>query len=73
VTGSFREAMIGGGAFILLKVDRIRPESAKQTEVRLASLLKILGIARSGEPKPSPRSEKSGAMVVRATISPGYG
>jgi hypothetical protein len=42
VSGSFREAMMGGEAFILLKVGKTRPESAKQAEIRLASLLKIL-------------------------------
>ena len=36
--------MMGGGAFILLKVGRPRPESAKQAEIRLAILLKILRI-----------------------------
>jgi hypothetical protein len=34
--------MMGGGRFILLKVSRNRPESAKQAEIRLAILLKIL-------------------------------
>jgi hypothetical protein len=36
-------AMMGGGAFILLKVGRSGPETAKQTEIRLAILRKILG------------------------------
>jgi hypothetical protein len=40
--------MMGGGAFILLKAGRYWPESAKQAETRLAILLKILQIARSG-------------------------
>jgi hypothetical protein len=40
--------MMGGGAFILLKVGRGRRESAKQAEIRLANLLKILQIGRSG-------------------------
>jgi hypothetical protein len=40
--------MMGGGAFILLKVGHFGPESAKQAEIRLANLLKILWIARSG-------------------------
>ena len=39
--------MMGGVAFILLKAGRQGPESAKQAEIRLASLLKILQIARS--------------------------
>jgi hypothetical protein len=36
--------MMGGGAFILLKTGRFGPETAKQTEIRLAILLKILSI-----------------------------
>jgi hypothetical protein len=40
--------MMGGGAFILLKVGRIRPESAKQAESPLDGLLKILRIDQSG-------------------------
>jgi hypothetical protein len=40
--------MMGGGAFILLKAGRPWPESAKQAEIRLACLLKILQIARFG-------------------------
>jgi hypothetical protein len=34
--------MMGGGTFILLKAGRPWPESAKQTEIRLAILLKIV-------------------------------
>jgi len=37
--------MMGGGAFILLKVGHPWPESTKQAEIRLANLLKILYIA----------------------------
>jgi hypothetical protein len=33
---------MGGGAFILLKVGHPWPETAKQAEIRLANLLKIL-------------------------------
>ena len=40
--------MMGGGAFILLKAGRPRPESAKQAEIRLAILLKMLQIAHFG-------------------------
>jgi hypothetical protein len=40
--------MLGGAAFILLKAGLPGPESAKQAEIRLASLLKILQIARFG-------------------------
>jgi hypothetical protein len=36
------QAMMGGGCFILLKTGRNRPESAKQAEIRLAILPKIL-------------------------------
>jgi hypothetical protein len=35
---------MGGGAFNLLKSGRRGPESAKQAEIGLASLFKILGI-----------------------------
>jgi hypothetical protein len=44
--------MMGGRAFILLKTGQIRPKSAKQPEIRLANLLKILPIAGSGRPTP---------------------
>jgi hypothetical protein len=37
--------MMGGLAFILLKVGRARPESRKQAETGLARLPKILRIA----------------------------
>jgi hypothetical protein len=39
---------MGEGAFILLKSRRAAPESAKQVEIRLANLLKILAIAAAG-------------------------
>ena len=39
---------MGGGAFILLKAGRPWPESAKQTEIRLAILLKMLQTAHFG-------------------------
>ena len=41
---------MGGGAFILLKAGRNRPESAKQAESGLAGLWKILGIGGMGMP-----------------------
>jgi hypothetical protein len=44
--------MMGGGAFDLLKTGRRRPESAKQTEIHLAILLKILQIVRFRGRKP---------------------
>jgi hypothetical protein len=40
--------MMGGGTFILLKAGRPWPESAKQAEIRLAFLLKMLQIAHFG-------------------------
>jgi hypothetical protein len=36
--------MMGGAAFILLKAGLSGPETAKQAEIRLAGLLKILAI-----------------------------
>jgi hypothetical protein len=54
-------AMMEGGAFILLKVGCKGPETAKQAEIRLAILLKILGnrpfqcqkwLARAGQDVP---------------------
>jgi hypothetical protein len=60
---------MGGGAFILLKSGPAGPETAKQTEIHLANLLKILQITRffCG---PSPRQSLKGhAMVVFAAIS----
>jgi hypothetical protein len=39
---------MGGGAFILLKAGRRVLDRAKQAEIRLAGLLKILHIGRSG-------------------------
>jgi hypothetical protein len=36
------QAMMGDGAFILLKVGSEGPETAKQAEIRVAVLLKIL-------------------------------
>jgi hypothetical protein len=38
-------------AVVLIKAGVRRPESAKQAEIRLASLLKILTIAPAGRPK----------------------
>jgi hypothetical protein len=46
--------MMGGGAFILLKAPRGGPKTAKQVEIRLAILLKILAIAARPAPKPEP-------------------
>jgi hypothetical protein len=44
--------MMGRGAFILLKIGLLGLESAKQTEIRLAILPKILWIGGVGRPKP---------------------
>jgi hypothetical protein len=43
--------MMGGGAFILLKTGHNGPESAKQVEIPLANLLKILRIGLPEEVK----------------------
>ena len=40
----FAELRMGGGAFKLLKMGRIGPESPKQLKISLAGLLKILSI-----------------------------
>jgi hypothetical protein len=44
--------MMGGRAFILLKVGPSGPKSAKQAEIRLAYLLKILRISCFGAKAP---------------------
>ena len=63
---------MGGGAFVLLKTGRYRPESAKQAEIRLAILLKILRIGRSrGEPGPAVHDRYGQAVVVWVRIPPG--
>jgi hypothetical protein len=55
--------MMGGGAFILLKVGHPWPESAKQAKIRLANLRKILHIAGSEGENPR-QGPKGHAMVV---------
>jgi len=62
---------MGGGTFILLKAGRPWPESAKQTEIRLAVLLKMLRIAHFGQQLAKGR--KGHPMVVLTAISAGYG
>jgi hypothetical protein len=57
------------GAFILLKVGQDRRESARQAEIRIATLRKILQISPSGAGK----LRKKPVMVVSTAISPGYG
>jgi len=64
--------MMGGGCFILLKAACSGPESAKQAEIRLADLLKILHIAGSGR-ESARRRRAAHAMVVWPRISPRYG
>jgi len=56
--------MMGGVAFILLKAGQPGPESAKQAEISLASLLKILHIARFGDQRPLAKERQRHAMVV---------
>jgi hypothetical protein len=62
---------MGGGAFILLKTRRAGPESAKQVEIRLANLLKILAIA-AAEPKAAGGGRQRHAEVVSRHFR-GYG
>jgi hypothetical protein len=52
--------MMGGAAFTLLKAGRAGPKSAKQVEIRLANLPKILGIAA-----PVPKSPRGSGKDVR--------
>jgi hypothetical protein len=63
------QAMMGGGAFILLKAGGRGPETAKQAEIRLAVLRRILSNRPSRGPK-SPRQGWTGrAKVVFSTNS----
>jgi len=64
--------MMGGGTFILLKAGRRWPESAKQTEIRLATLPKMLQIAHFGTAALA-CGRKGHPMVVFTAISAGYG
>jgi hypothetical protein len=65
--------MMGGVAFLLLKDGRSGRETAKQAEIRLASLRKILHIGRFGGVKAAGKRRQGHAMVVSARISAGYG
>jgi hypothetical protein len=65
--------MMGGGAFILLKGGRARPESTKQAEMVVATLPKILHVVLSDDEIASPISEKRYGKVVFEAISAGYG
>ena len=65
--------MMGGGAFVLLKAGRGGPKTAKQVEIRLAILLKILrieGLQATEGPRQGPQRP---AGLILMTISAGYG
>jgi hypothetical protein len=61
--------MMGGGTFILVNAGRAWPESAKQAEIRLATLLKMLQIAHFGTAALA-SGQKGHPMVVFTAISP---
>ena len=65
--------MMGGGAFILLKGGRGRPESTKQAENRVAALPKILRIVCFGDQRGPSKGEKGPVKVAFEAISQGYG
>jgi hypothetical protein len=61
--------MMGGGTFILLKTGCYQPESAKQAEIRLAILLKILRIG--GRPQAAVTSgDNEHVLVATVRIPP---
>jgi hypothetical protein len=76
VTGSFSAGMMGEGALILLKVGQRRRESAKQAQICLATLLKILQISSSEARKlrkkrvgrPFPRDMANSSKTARSVI-----
>jgi hypothetical protein len=59
---------MGGRAFILLKAGCPGPKSAKQTEIRLATLLKILHTTRSGVESPLAMCERRRGGWVAVTF-----
>jgi hypothetical protein len=61
--------MMGCGAFISLKVDCCRRECAKQPEIRLATLLKILRISPCGREA----AAKDTPWLHELQLSAGYG
>jgi hypothetical protein len=63
---------MGGLAFVLLKAGPGRAESAKQAEVGLADLLKILGNRGPSGTKVARRTGSAHAQVVFGGISAGY-
>jgi hypothetical protein len=60
-------------AFVLLKAGRPQPKSAKQAEIRLADLLKILWIRALRGAKVPRKNLRAHAGVVLRGISAGYG
>jgi hypothetical protein len=64
--------MMGGAAFTLLKAGCAAPKSAKQVEIRLAILPKILRIA-APRVKIFSRGRKRRAIIVTCGISERYG
>jgi hypothetical protein len=72
VTGSFRRGGWAVRAFTLLKAGCRWPKSAKQVEIRLAILPKILGIAAPGA-KILSRGRKNVRLLRLAAISAQYG
>jgi len=64
---------MGGRAFTLLKAGGVGPKSAKQVEVCLAILLKILRIAPFWEHKTPRGDRKDVRLLSLAVVSPGYG
>jgi hypothetical protein len=64
--------MVGGRAFILLKARRLRPESAKQAEICLACLWRILRISPL-RAKVRGQGDKRAAPALLAAISTRYG
>jgi hypothetical protein len=65
--------MMGGGAFTLLKAGRPWPKSAKQVEIRLAILPKILRIAAPRAKIFLAGTEKTYDLLRSVAISVGYG
>jgi hypothetical protein len=63
--------MMGNGAFVLLKAGSRGPKTAKQVEIRLAVLLKILEIAGLGH-ETRPQRRRTGVKRDLMQISAGY-
>ena len=55
---------MGGGAFDWLKAGRISAESAKQAEIRLADLRKILSIATALWPRGNGRAANQPLALI---------